>query len=559
MLKDHHKYSLLFLLLGALFYLPFLGGVHLFDWDEINFAEISREMMITQDYLRIYVDFNPFWEKPPFYFWAQVLAMKSFGVNEMTARLPNAVCGLITLMLLFQIGRKLHNNLFGYLWAGVYLGTILPHLYFKSGIIDPFFNLCIFAGLYLFILFYWKKERWEGIDLPYHRFTYLFTAGLIVGMGILTKGQVAYLVVCLTFFVYWIYQRLRFYVNIPEFLFFTLATTLVTLAWYGLETWKNGPWFITEFNKYQYRLFSTPDAGHKGFFGYHFVVLLIGCFPASIFTIRSFFKLPASDFSHQQDFRLWMKMFFWVVLILFSIVQSKIVHYSSLCYFPLTFLAALVIYEIIQGRIVFARWMKISLWTIGGLFLVAVALTPTVSQHPEWIIPFLNDPFAQANLEAELTWTFWARVPVICLFATLLGHHLLAKRQQYQRSFEVLFLGTAFFVTFTLIGFINNIEQYSQGAAIEFFKSKANEDCYVIPYGYRSYGHLFYTNKPKVTNPKSYSRQWLFHEPIDKDLYIIAKIHKVEKLKREKIKSLKEIGRKNGFVFFKREKVVNSQ
>ena len=35
-----------------------------------------------------------------------------------------------------------------------------------------------------------------------------------------------------------------------------------------------------------------------------------------------------------------MMVSFWVVLILFSIVRTKIIHYSSFCYFPLTYLAA---------------------------------------------------------------------------------------------------------------------------------------------------------------------------------------------------------------------------
>jgi hypothetical protein len=43
----------------------------------------------------------------------------------------------------------------------------------------------------------------------------------------------------------------------------------------------------------------------------------------------------------RNDHRRWMVILFWVVLILFSIVKTKIVHYSSLCYFPLTYLAAL--------------------------------------------------------------------------------------------------------------------------------------------------------------------------------------------------------------------------
>ena len=41
-----HPYSYIFLF--CLFcFVPFLGSYHLFDWDEINFAECAREMIIT--------------------------------------------------------------------------------------------------------------------------------------------------------------------------------------------------------------------------------------------------------------------------------------------------------------------------------------------------------------------------------------------------------------------------------------------------------------------------------------------------------------------------------
>jgi 4-amino-4-deoxy-L-arabinose transferase-like glycosyltransferase len=41
--------------ISGLFFLPFLGGVPLFDWDEINFAELAREMVVTGDWLRLQV------------------------------------------------------------------------------------------------------------------------------------------------------------------------------------------------------------------------------------------------------------------------------------------------------------------------------------------------------------------------------------------------------------------------------------------------------------------------------------------------------------------------
>ena len=142
--------------LALLFFFPFLGSVHLFDWDEINFAECAREMVHTGEWMRPQIDFEAFWEKPPMFLWMQALSMKLFGVNEFAARFPNAVCGWATLLLVFYIGNRLHDRMFGWLWALAWLGSLLPHLYFRSGIIDPWFNFFIFTGLYGFVEFRWR-------------------------------------------------------------------------------------------------------------------------------------------------------------------------------------------------------------------------------------------------------------------------------------------------------------------------------------------------------------------------------------------------------------------
>ena len=67
--------------IAALFLLPFLGSVHLFDSDETNYAETAREMIISGDYLTVQVDFEPFPEKPPLFFWLQVVSKKILGIN----------------------------------------------------------------------------------------------------------------------------------------------------------------------------------------------------------------------------------------------------------------------------------------------------------------------------------------------------------------------------------------------------------------------------------------------------------------------------------------------
>ena len=39
-------YQLGIVLIAALLFIPFIGNLHLFDWDEINFAESAREMIL---------------------------------------------------------------------------------------------------------------------------------------------------------------------------------------------------------------------------------------------------------------------------------------------------------------------------------------------------------------------------------------------------------------------------------------------------------------------------------------------------------------------------------
>ncbi|HMQ48166.1 MAG TPA: glycosyltransferase family 39 protein [Saprospiraceae bacterium] len=550
---NKRPYLFLFAALGAVFFLPFLGGVHLFDWDEVNFAEISREMLLLKDYTRVHVNFEPFYQKPPFFFWLQVLAMKLVGIGDYAARLPNAICGIITLPLLYDMGRKLRGHRFGLLWAVAYFGSVLPFLYFKSGIIDPWFNLFIFLGLYFFILFYWKKEQFSGITLSKSRWYYLLLGGFFIGMGILTKGQVAYLIAVLTMGVYWIYQRFRLYVSIPQFLLFTLAASVVTLAWYGIETLHHGFTFVEEFNKYQYRLFSTPDAGHKGFPGYHFVVLLVGCFPASIFAIRTFFKTPDEDAAFKADFNRWMKILFWVVLILFTVVQSKIVHYSSMCYFPLTYLAALALDRWLEGGIVMNKWMKAGLLGVGGLYVLATALMPVLGSNAAALKPYFKDPFAQGNLEAPVQWSGAEVIPAVFLFILLWLFFRWANKGEKLRSIFLLFGGTAVFCMLALVFFIGRVEAYSQRAAVEFSMSKMEEDCYLSTYGYKSYIPLFYAQPQdgqKCCFKDSECTDRLIQGTIDKPAYIITKVQKAAELQSKG--ALREVGRKNGFVFFER-------
>lgn len=546
---NKYRIEIFILLFASLFFLSFLGRVHLFDWDEINFAECAREMILLNNYTGVHVDYLPFYQKPPFFFWLQSLAMHIFGINEFSARFPNAIFGALTLVMLYKMGHKLYNKKFSLIWVLAYFGSILPNFYFNFGIIDPVFNFFIFLSLYLFVLFVYKQDKYDGIELRKNKLTYLVLSAIACGFAILTKGPVAYLILIICFFVYWLFQRLRLYIKVYQFIIYTSIALFVSIVWVGVETAINGSTFITEFMEYNYRLFSSPGAGHGGFFGYHFVIILFGCFPASIFMLKSFSKQKYKH-KYQKDFKLWMVILLGVVLVLFSITKSKIIHYSSMAYFPVTYLGTLVIYNIIEKKIVFSKLLKVGLIIVGSLFSLVLILLPFIGKNISIIKNYTNNQFAKANMDAQVNWSGYEAIIGVILFISVISGIYFMKNEKMKKGLLFLFLGTAITTKLILVVDAYKVEQYSQGAAITFFEGLENEDCYVTTVGYKSYAPLFYTKKKRTTNQLSHDIQWLLHGEIDKTVYFVTKIHKEELLSEHD--HLEKIDDKNGFVFYKR-------
>ena len=540
---------LLIAVLAALFFIPFLGRVHLFDWDEINFAECSREMIKMDDYTRVYVDFKPFWEKPPMFFWMQSTAMKAFGVTEFASRFPNAICGIITLIVVFCVGRRIYDTRFGMLWALAYGGSLFPNMYFKSGIIDPWFNLFTFLSLYYFILYHWKRNGFDKEGLDKSPVYYVLWSGIFMGLAVLTKGQVSLMVFLLALGVYLIMNRFKFYFGWGHAGLFLIVALLVTSTWYGYETIKRGPWFINEFLKYQYRLFTTHDADQAGFFGYHYIVLLVGCFPASVLAIPSFFRSNYTS-RYDKDFKKWMLILFWVVTVLFTIVQSRIIHYSSMAWFPVTFLAAYSLYKWQNKAAEYKKYVGVLIAILGGLISLLLLGVAFIGLNVKRLAPYVEDTFARGNMEAEVHWSGWEGIVGVLMILTLILGIRRLRRKEFNAAAWTFFGGTAIVIFLASAIIVPKVERYSQGAAIDFFIARQGENCYVHTLGYKSYGDLFYTQKERPTNLNSYNEQWLLTGPIDKPVYFVTKVDREDKYK---FPELKELYRKNGFVFLKRE------
>ena len=561
MMKHIFRSEFTVALVAAILFIPLLGNVHLFDWDEINFAESAREMIASGNYFSVQINFNRFTEKPPLFFWMQVVSMKLFGINEFSARFPNAICGIITLVVLFRIGKQIFNEYFARIWVMVYLGTFVTFLYFKSGIIDPWFNLFIFLAIYHFYSL--------TTMLQVNRMKHLVLTGVFLGLAVLTKGPVAILIALLTYVVVVVLNRFRFFINGKEFIAIFVTTLLVCFAWFGVDLIQNGPSFLIEFLQRQIAIFSTNDADHGEPFFYHWWVLLLGCFPASIFFMKGMFI--QMERNEQKMFKQWMGILFWVTLLLFSIVKTKIVHYSSLCWFPLTAIASFYLYEIFTGKV---RRMhivfKLLIGIIGFLLsLILIAIPFALVNKAVWI-HLLEDPFAKANLQANVHWYWWDGIGGGVLLLGVL-FYLFSKKNQLKTS--LLFVSVTVCCLYTSVMIVPKIEAISQRANIEFFEKRQGEDCYVETVGYRSYAQYFYSKKqPYLSSQKikidsvlaggskqpdtlttkqkelNFS-QWVLYGNIDKPAYFSIKIQNRQIL--DTMPALIKLYEKNGFAFYK--------
>lgn len=552
---------LLLLVSTALLFIPFLGAVHLFDWDEINFAESAREMLVTGNFLDVQINYIAFWEKPPLFFWLQALCMKIFGVNEFSARLPNAIIGIITLQVLFTVGKRLFNNKTALLWCLIYIGSILPFFYFKSGIIDPLFNLFIFLGVYHFYLFSNDDETKNSEKALQH----VFLSAVFIGLSNLTKGPVGFLIFAITAFVYMILKKqYQKFLNWKVILTYTITFALVGGLWFILQILTGNFTIMVDFFKYMIDLSQSKVAGHGGFLGYHFVVLFFGVFPASIFAIQQ--MLPHQQNKHltqkqniqqntqQNNFKLWMLILFWVVLILFTIVQTKIVHYSSMCYLPLSYLALLSIKSIIAKKQTFRLWMKIALSIIAFLLGLIVFLLPIIGNNTGWLINsnLIKDEFTLNNLLAQVSWPYL--ISILALSYLLLMHFFIWSKSNLSNRIPGLFFSTTIFLFFIMMLVVPRIEQYSQNATISFYKSKATENCYIDTYGFKSYAHYFYAKMPPQSNPKAKNEDWLLSGNTDKPVYMVTKINKQAKFEAA-YPYFNLIETKNGFCFYENKKL----
>lgn len=232
--KNHAIVFLGFLLLAFLLFYK-IGDNFLTHWDEAWHADVSRNVAQSGDLIKLRWNGEPFFDKPPVYFWLSALSMKLFGFTEFAARLPSVVAGFGVGVLLYLLARMLCNKSVALISLLVFSSTIGFLFRARTGNLDALLIFWILASMVSFYKAYQLVSvKWFVI------------MGVALGFGFLTKGAIvfAFPFVCLIYLLI----RKEYPMLKPKFLLGSfLIGASISLLWVFVSFLINGEGFIEGF------------------------------------------------------------------------------------------------------------------------------------------------------------------------------------------------------------------------------------------------------------------------------------------------------------------------
>jgi 4-amino-4-deoxy-L-arabinose transferase-like glycosyltransferase len=165
-----------------------LGEPSYWDPDEAHYAETSREVVNTNDWLAPYYNEQPFFDKPMLFHWLQAGAMKLAGPTEFSARLVPALAALALILTTAWLGATLVSFEVGFVAALVLTASPAVFALARYAILDTLFTAFLFGGASLVTvaaLHDRPRLQWGGY--------------LLIALAVLTKGPLAIVLSGLTF------------------------------------------------------------------------------------------------------------------------------------------------------------------------------------------------------------------------------------------------------------------------------------------------------------------------------------------------------------------------
>jgi 4-amino-4-deoxy-L-arabinose transferase-like glycosyltransferase len=316
--------------------LPNLGGPSLWDIDEGNNAEAAREMLESGNWVVPTFNGQLRVDKPALLYWLQLGAYQVFGVNEFAARLPSAVAAMATVLLAYELGRRMFGSAATGLLGGLILASSVAFCASaRFANPDALLNLFSVLSLLLFWLGYVRGGRLSFVP-----------PSVSMGLAVLAKGPVGIILplTVIGLFLLWTRQLRRLFD--ARMAAGTLAFLLVVLPWYtwvGVETraaFLRGFFFNHNLGRYL-----NPMESHTGPIYYYAVVLLLGFLPWSAFLgLSAWYSVCRSPSDNTEVGSPYPCRFLWcwiaVYFVFFTPAGTKLPNYILPLYAPVALLTA---------------------------------------------------------------------------------------------------------------------------------------------------------------------------------------------------------------------------
>jgi 4-amino-4-deoxy-L-arabinose transferase-like glycosyltransferase len=401
-------------ILIALFCVPFfinLGANSLWDGNEGFYAEPPREMLESRDFLVPTYNYEPRFKKPPFATWVIAGSYHVLGVSERAERLPIAVAAVLTIFLIYYMGKTIGGASTG-LVSALVLATMLKFMvYSRQYAGDLFLAFFITASMAFF-----ARALLEPPGR--RRLLYELLAYGSIGFGMLDKGVVAIFlpltVVAIFILVLRRWQLLRLVFSPAGY----LLVFLIGVPWYLMMLWRYG-WNFFQVNIIQETVmrYVSDQLGGRAFH-YYIGVFFAETLPWSLFIIPALiywarWLLREMRRLHQIELKACLPLlpliWFLFVFVFFSFSIGKRAVYLLVLY-PA---AALIIGHYFTARlfdreILYARAHRVVAWLLlliclAGAFIAFLAHKKLEVQTALIYLPIM----AVLALGLSLGWSLW--------------------------------------------------------------------------------------------------------------------------------------------------------
>jgi 4-amino-4-deoxy-L-arabinose transferase-like glycosyltransferase len=361
-------YALLLLLCLGL-YLPGIAALPVLDRDEARFAQASRQMLESGDFLRISFQEETRYKKPVGIYWLQAASVAALSDAESAAiwpyRLPSLLGALAAVLLTFVLGAELVGRPAALLGAALLASTLLLVIEAHLAKTDAVLLAGVVAAQGALAILY--RNGRSGTQSPW-RWALIFWVAQ--GVGLLIKGPIVPLLSLLTAGTLSIADRdarwlrgLRALSGVPLMLAIAAPWFVaITVAAPGDVWGEAGHDFFG-------KLLGAQEA-HGAPPGYYLLLLAAAFWPGSLLLAPAFVWAWRERAQPAARFLIAWVLPFWIAL---ELVPTKLPHYILPAYPALALLAAgasLALAREATSR----RWLEAivtALWLAASLALAA--------------------------------------------------------------------------------------------------------------------------------------------------------------------------------------------